>query len=222
MISSEPIRRHLEVIRTARYYEIGDTDAIVDELWFVLHGYGQTALEFAEPFNAHSSAGRLIVVPEALSRFYRKLTSGDVGASWMTSEARSAEIRDYVRYLNRLYESIVEQMDGHIPMLHVLGFSQGAATASRWIASGQIKADRLVLWGGTLARELDASSLTDSFRSVPVTLVAGTTDRYLTREKVESERIRLSGLFDDFSLVEYDGAHEVDPKVLDDLMKQVS
>ncbi len=222
MISSEPIRRHLEVVRTARYYEIGDTDTIVDELWFVLHGYGQTAREFAEPFNAHSSEGRLIVVPEALSRFYRKLTSGDVGASWMTSEHRSAEIRDYIRYLNLLYESIIEQMEGHIPMLHVLGFSQGAATASRWLASGQVRADRLILWGGTLARELDQSSMTASFRSIPVTLVSGTTDRYLTKERAEEERTRLSGLIDTFSFVAYEGPHEIDPNVLDNLMKQVS
>jgi predicted esterase len=220
MISSEPIRRHIEVTRTARYYEIGDLDTPVDELWFVLHGYSQTALEFAEPFNAHTAPGRLIVVPEALSRFYRKSTSGSIGASWMTSEDRSAEIRDYIRYLNTLYKNIIEQMDGHVPILNVLGFSQGASTAARWLASGEVRADHLILWCGEFARDLSDSGLPETFASTRITLVTSTADTYVSIERAAEEADRLRTYFEDITHLEFVGGHEIDTQTLDNLMKQ--
>ena len=61
---------HLTVTRTARYFTLGQPGPALREVWVVCHGYGQ----LAEPFLAHfaevTSPARLIVAPEALSRFY--------------------------------------------------------------------------------------------------------------------------------------------------------
>ena len=76
------------------------------ELWYVLHGYGQLAAPFLDDFRAIDDGTRLIVAPEALSRFYegdvqaRLHKDAKVGASWMTREDRDAEIADYVAYLD--------------------------------------------------------------------------------------------------------------------------
>ncbi len=60
----------LVVPRTARYYTLGPTHGFPRELWFVCHGYGQLAERFLRQFAPLDDGTRLIVAPEALSRFY--------------------------------------------------------------------------------------------------------------------------------------------------------
>ncbi|MCH8276319.1 MAG: hypothetical protein IIA50_02090 [Bacteroidetes bacterium] len=157
-------------MRTARYFEIGDLDSPVDDLWFVLHGYGQSAREFAEPFNDYAAEGRLIVLPEALSRFYVSHEGPVIGACWMTKEDRKSEIRDYIRYLNALYQEVTGVSGVRNTRLTVLGFSQGTATATRWLASGDVTADRLILWGGASCGRIDNERVcrSDEWRANPV------------------------------------------------------
>ena len=96
----------LAVRRTARVAVLGPEGPGVRELWYVLHGYGQLAAPFLEEFRAIDDGTRLIVAPEALSRFYegdaksRLHKDARVGASWMTREDREAEIADYLGYLD--------------------------------------------------------------------------------------------------------------------------
>src|SRR5690606_17166198 len=61
----------LRTPRTARCAVRGPADAsAVHELWFALHGYGQLAASLANDIGAIDDGTRLIVAPEALSRFY--------------------------------------------------------------------------------------------------------------------------------------------------------
>jgi hypothetical protein len=98
------------VLRTARYATLGRLDESVREVWIVCHGYAQLAGRFIERFRCIAAPHRLIVAPEALSRFYTERGSGfhgpasQIGATWMTSEDREAEIQDYVAYLDALHE----------------------------------------------------------------------------------------------------------------------
>src|SRR6476469_3720019 len=104
------IASHSTVVpRTARYYTLGPTHGFPRELWFVCHGYGQLASRFLRQFAPLDDGTRLIVAPEALSRYYldpvaerRHQREPRVGASWMTREDRFAEIVDYVSYLDQL------------------------------------------------------------------------------------------------------------------------
>ncbi|MFW6202332.1 MAG: hypothetical protein ACOC8B_07130, partial [Gemmatimonadota bacterium] len=85
------------------------------EIWFVCHGYRQLAGRFVRRFAPLDDGNRLIVAPEALSRFYLDDDGGPhgpdarIGATWMTRADRENEIRDYVDYLDTLYERVFEE-----------------------------------------------------------------------------------------------------------------
>src|SRR5512141_463110 len=119
----------LTVPRTARYSAFGPSPASADEWWIAIHGYGQLASDFIVQCAALDNGRRLVVAPEALSRFYQGDDNGAsaparVGASWMTREDRLSEIADYLRYLDLLVESLRAGLTAP-PPIHVLSFSQG-------------------------------------------------------------------------------------------------
>lgn len=214
---------HVEVPRTARYYTVGDR-AAARAVWLVLHGYGQLAGYFARHFAPHA-AGRLVVAPEALSRFY--VARGDavagepdrVGATWMTREDRLAEIGDYVRYLDRALDAATTGLDLAAVSLGVLGFSQGAATAVRWLAhrhrAGLAVPSALVVWGGALPPDADvAGADRDALRATRLTLVVGERDEFATPALVAAQEARLTEAGVAYALVRYAGGHQLDGETL--------
>jgi len=124
---------HLSVPRSARYFTIGADPRTAREIWFVFHGYGQLAGRFLRHFVSLDDGQRAVVAAEGLSRFYLESDARDkVGASWMTREDRLAEIDDYVHYLDVVFAEVTRERPP-AGGIHVLGFSQGTATASRWL-----------------------------------------------------------------------------------------
>ena len=211
----------LVVPRTARYYTLGPTHGFPRELWFVCHGYGQLAGRFLRQFAPLDDGTRLIVAPEALSRFYldpipqrRNDPSPRIGASWMTREDRGAEIADYVAYLERLSAEIRHPLAGAAPRIVVLGFSQGTATVSRWLAASDHRVDQLVLWGGTIPPELDLASWSARLHGAAITLVMGDHDELATPAAVTTEAERLSAAGVAFTVLRYDGNLSIDPAAL--------
>lgn len=145
----------IEVPRTARYFTLGDDGDAIEELWFVLHGFGQLAGAFVQYFGDLADGPRMVIAPEALNRYYVASTSVPasdraVGATWMTREDRQNEIKDYVRYLDLLHGEITKAHPGVRTI--VVGFSQGGATAARWAQMGRAPIHRLILWGATVPR----------------------------------------------------------------------
>ena len=216
---------HLRVQRTARYYLLGEPREAVREIWVVCHGYGQLASRFLHAFEPLDDGSRIVVAPEALSRFY--LTEGAgarpdarVGASWMTKEDRLAEIEDQGRYLDAVHAEVCDRIPGPRP-LHVLGFSQGVATAARWLARGRVRARSLVLWAGTLPPELslDAGSV---LRELDLTLVAGTGDQFATPDLVRRQEEALEEAGVPFELRRFEGGHRLDDDVLADVVRRAS
>ena len=170
----------IRVRRTARYYTLGPTHGFPRELWIVLHGYGQLARRFLSAFERLDDGSRLVVAPEALSRFYldpsserRQHETPRVGATWMTREDRLAEIEDYIAYLEQLTMELRHHLAGAGPRIVVLGFSQGTATVCRWLAASELRADQIVLWAGGIPPELDVADVVDAAHGAPLTLVAG-------------------------------------------------
>ncbi len=164
---------HLETIRTARFHTLGDPERCC-EVWYLLHGYGQSAAGFLDECEPLLSDGRLLVAPEALSRFYLRSGRGPVGASWMTREERALEIADYLRYLDLLARQLPQA--GAERRACVLGFSQGAATAWRWASLAETQVDRLILWAGGIPPDLDLAASRERLRSMRIDLVRGTQD----------------------------------------------
>ena len=213
--------RTIEVPRTARYYMIGDDEsAAVDELWFVLHGFGQLAAEFAQYFGDLANGRRLVIAPEALNRYYAAPLSvpaseRPVGATWMTREDRENEIRDYVRYLDLLYDQVARKHPR--ARTAVVGFSQGGATGARWAQLGRTNIARLILWGATVPPDADLSAGPAAFRGARLTFVTGRRDQYISAAHLDAERARLTAAGLSFDVVEYDGGHSIKRAVLVDV-----
>ena len=211
----------LHVRRTARYYTIGPIHGFPRELWVVVHGYGQLARRFMESFAPLDDGTRLVMAPEALSRFYldpipeRRLQAEPrVGATWMTREDREAEIADYVAYLEQLTWETRRHLAGAGPRIVVLGFSQGTATVCRWLASSQLRADQLVLWAGGIPPELDVANWSTRLHGASLTLVAGETDEMVPASAVVSEGERLSAAGVAFTLLRHAGGHRIEAEAL--------
>ena len=211
----------ITVPRTARYFTIGPTHGFPRELWIVCHGYGQLAAPFIQDFAPIDDGTRLIVAPEALSRFYldsipvrRTQKNPRVGATWMTREDRVAEIADQVTYLDRVAHEVKRHLAGAGPRIVVLGFSQGVATVCRWLASSDVRADQLVLWGGLIPPELKVDEWSESLQGAPITIVAGDEDEYATPKIVaaEAERLSIAGVA--FSLERFHGGHVINADAL--------
>ena len=163
------------------------------------------AVPFLEGFRAIADGTRLLVAPEALSRFYDGTLSpgahknASVVASWMTRDERESEIADYLAYLDTVHATITSRLGGAKPIVTVLGFSQGGATAARWVASGRVPAARLVVWGSAMAPELDVAAPDDKAR-LPVedelgdaaAMVAGEDGAAVMQRLVHNEPPRLA------------------------------
>ncbi|HCK61565.1 MAG TPA: phospholipase [Gemmatimonadetes bacterium] len=211
------IEHHLKVERTARYWTLGTPES-AEEVWLVLHGYKQLARRFIRRFKPIDNGLRLIVAPEALSRFYVSQEQGRhgvasvVGATWMTREDRLNEIRDYVEYLDQLVVRI-EGETGKVP-LTVVGFSQGVATAARWAISGSRAPSRLILWGDFSPPDIDLELARQRLGSVELIMVRGTEDRALSPQlkQEEDERLREGGI--DYRTISYPGGHDIDEQTL--------
>jgi predicted esterase len=218
------VERHVRVPRTARYHVLGEPVA-AEEVWFGLHGYGQLASQFMERLRALPGAGetRAVVAPEGLSRFYIEGRIGAhgqetrVGASWMTRVDRDREIADYVEYLDRVVMAVVGgggAGSAVVPRRVVLGFSQGAETASRWAVLGSVRPAELILWGGGLAADLDMARAAEALVGVEVRFVVGDDDRW-GRERAEASVARLLEVGVEPVVTGYRGGHRLEAAVLE-------
>lgn len=217
-----PMQEHsLSVYRTARYGLLGDPSGPIEEVWMACHGYGQLAPYFLRPFRAVEAPHRLIVAPEGLSRFYLENDAGAhhrVGASWMTREMREAEIDDYVRFLDAVYTDVLTRAGVVYARLTALGFSQGGATITRWLAQspmlGDPPAERLILWGSALPHDLDLATHRDWLGRVGLTLIAGDDDEFATPERIAAQKQSLDAHGIEHAAVRFAGGHRVDEEML--------
>ncbi len=197
---------HITVAKTARYYSLGELNTNTERIWIVVHGYLQRAEDFIKMFDFWDDGKTYIVAPEALNRSYLKGGYDKTGATWMTKDDRENEIKDYVAYLNQLFQEIRAEKPEHATM-NVLGFSQGATTVSRWLNNNELDIKELVLYAGELGAEMLAKPQEIAFSAKTKTFVYGTTDQYITAEKVEA----VSALFSElgFTIRTFEGGHEI-------------
>ena len=161
------MEKHFKAQKTYRY-EI--QEQAHEHLLIALHGYGQLAKFFLRKFQGLQSKGR-VVAPEGPHRFYLQGSSGRVGASWMTKEARELDIQDNLVGLNTLLSEL--QKSYSPKKITLLGFSQGAATAARWYQQNPSAFNQLILWAAVFPPDIDAGNFpTDK----PLHFVLGTQD----------------------------------------------
>lgn len=210
------VDHHIKVDRTARYWTHGKLNDNTQSIWFVLHGYAQLAEYFIKNFEGLNPEKNFIIAPEGLSRFYIKGTKGRIAASWMTKEDRETEIEDYINYLNRLYL----HFKGDIPnnsKINVLGFSQGTATACRWLARMPFTPDNLILWSGFFPKDMKYEKVT----VIPKTYILyGDEDPYLKEKSPENLLNILNTNKWPYTKEEFKGSHRIYKECLDKYLEK--
>jgi predicted esterase len=201
------------------YYQSHEPTGKEQEVWIVLHGYGQLAAFFIRKFIPFASEERLFIAPEGTNHSYLKDFQGRVGANWMTSYQRETAIANNHRYLNRMMDEVLSDFE-QVPRIHLLGFSQGAATATRWASQWEGSLDSLVLWGGGFAHDLALEVAKEKFASTEVILVHGLEDELVTEESKKRQEELLLELGKPLNLVTFSGGHEIDPKTVERIINQ--
>lgn len=207
------VRHKVQVPRTARYFTLNPITADTRRIWVVYHGYGQLGEYFIRHFRHLDPKENAIIALEGLSRFYVDGLSGRVGASWMTSEDREDEITDQNGYINAVLNDLgidpaTEQR------ITVLGFSQGTATAVRWMVANGIRARQLVIWAGQLPHDVSAAQLQQTLAGSRVDFCIGTQDEFITREKVEERMTELRKALPQLKVHWFDGTHTLHTETL--------
>ena len=212
------MEHHLTVSRTARYQQLGTLSARTRRVWFVCHGYGQLAAYFVRHFAflVDNCADTVVIAPEGLSRFYLQGNGGRVGASWMTRDDRLAEIDDHVGFLNQLAALVLAQCPPDVEIT-VLGFSQGTATASRWLTRALFRPAHLIFWAGGFPEDLAAGTARKLLQNLLLSVVIGSDDEYISTVQARQEHQHLQQLGAQAQLVTFAGKHELNRAVLEKL-----
>ncbi len=202
------MKHSIGINKTAHYYTLGENKA--KTIWFVLHGYGYLAKHFIKKFEPILDKHTLVIAPEALSKFYLNGVGKDgrVGASWMTKENRADEITDYVNYLNQLYATVLK--DNSSAKINIVGFSQGGATACRWIANGKIKCDNFILWASVFPEDMSFEKIMD----VNTFFLYGDNDKYVTEERIATQKAIFKQAGINIKTTIFKGKHDVPKSVL--------
>lgn len=187
------------------------------EIWLVLHGYGQLAEFFLRKFGRFFSTDRLFIAPEGTNYTYLEGFQGRVGANWMTRHEQETAIENNHRFLDSLLDSV---LSGYVtpPPIHVLGFSQGAATAARWASRWKGEIRTLVLWAGGFALDLSLENTRTKFQNTTVILALGDRDEMITSESIQKQEELIVQLKKEVIRVSYSGGHELDSDVLEKII----
>jgi predicted esterase len=197
------MEQHLRALKTYRYEIQGQHHA---HLLIALHGYGQLAKFFIQKFK--DLRGNIqVVAPEGPHRFYLQGSSGRVGASWMTNEARKLDLQDNLTWLNALLSEL--QRSYSSKKITLLGFSQGAATAARWYQQNPTAFDQLILWAAVFPPDVDTGTFP---KENPMHFVLGTEDEYYQGEEAQQLLNHYQSM--GFKVHTFTGKHDIEGEVL--------
>ncbi|MBN8578633.1 MAG: dienelactone hydrolase family protein [Cytophagales bacterium] len=206
----------------ARYACLGTLSPQTKNIVFALHGYGQLAPYFLKKFQPVCNDHTYLVAPEGLSHFYledvtsRSQTGNTkVGASWMTRENRLMDIENYLSYLHTVYHT--EVPTGYNGKVTLLGFSQGAATASRWVCAGA-HAHQLILWAGVFPPDLNLQDASTTLARTEVKFVYGTKDPFVTEARLHEVEHLFAKLNLSPDRITFEGGHELHTGTLTQLL----
>ena len=207
----------VEINFKAPYYKVGIVTQNTKNIWLIFHGYGQLAEDFAESFTNIKSRENVLIFPQGLSKFYLKGVDHKIGSNWMTSHDRDLDIANYLNYIDCLFDHEIKPHLEHIK-LNVFGFSQGGHTASRWIHHTKIPYSKLVLWGSSLAHEINKEDIKKSFSTGKNITVIGDQDRFIDLDQLEKVKHRYAKIGFAYDLIPYHGSHNIHPETLSQII----
>tara|TARA_R110002050_G_scaffold143952_2_gene269378 strand:+ start:1112 stop:1771 length:660 start_codon:yes stop_codon:yes gene_type:complete len=213
------IRKDFYYKRRARYYLSDEPSYSQPYLCIVLHGYGQLPEYFIKHFSRLERKDILFVAPEGLHRFYLNGSKGRVGSSWMTKEDRLNDIDDYCNLLEEVSEQLVAE--NHFDKIVLLGFSQGVATACRWMSRTKKPIDELILWSGAFPPDLSFEEAVQSIGIKPVYMLLGDKDEYAKPEILAEQESYLAENGIQVQSQLFKGGHAIVPEVLEELVAKI-
>jgi len=200
----------LSIEKTIRYFTIGDIQN-AKHLLIALHGYGQLPAYFGRKFEDLPD-DFFILIPEGIHRFYLEGSTGRVGASWMTKEARKDDIQDNLNYLNQLVNLLTNKK--FFEKIFIFGFSQGGATAARYFYSNS-NFNHLILWACIFPPDLKIENEVIKENKSNF-YILGNQDPYFTSDQFLDTLNFYSNL--GYKTIEYTGNHSIDSIVLKNLL----
>lgn len=204
----------------ATYYQSAEITESTEEIWFVLHGYGQLPEYFIRKFQKIATNDRVIIAPGGLSKFYMEGFSGRVGATWMTKEERLIDIENYIQYLNQVAETVFNQLQ-NIPKVTLLGFSQGSATVCRWLNQFKHPFKALVLHSGAFPPDIDFSGLHDRLKGKQVFMITGMQDEFVNEKREAEQQKIIQQLNVPIQHMSFAGGHDIDINSLQTIIQQI-
>ena len=190
-----------------KYFPIQRSTRIIEKfesssssLCIVLHGYGQLISFFSRKFaSAYPDMNFLFI--EGPHRFYLEGNNGRVGASWMTKEDRSLDILEN----HQAIKEIISFYSSNFQKIHLLGFSQGAATAARFAEENPKLISSLTLWASVFPPDMNTP---ENLTELPCFLLYGDTDEYYPKEKREpmiEQQLQITHA----EVIKYEGGHTI-------------
>lgn len=206
------IKKTIPFSHQARYCTYGNLSNQTEYIWIVFHGYGQLAEYFIKKFEVLNTTQNYIIAPQGLSTAYLEKFTGRVGANWMTKHDRELDIENNLNYLETLVTSELSEVSIADKKLIILGFSQGAATASRWIAHTDYEVSDFLVWGGMIAHDIDSVFYTKM--KDKISLFYGDEDEFISEEGLKTSLMKLEKLGISPKLIPYKGTHKIYAEVL--------
>ncbi|CAG5084857.1 alpha/beta hydrolase [Parvicella tangerina] len=203
--------------KTARFFQMGEFNASTKRVIIACHGYAQLGEYFLKWFEGMDLSETVVIAPEGLHRFYWKGFNGKVVASWMTKEDRENDIKDYCLFLDNVYARlpITKEMQ-----VIALGFSQGAATISRWAEFTTKKIHHLILWAGVFPDDVDVKSINFKLET-PVHVTFGNKDVFYNAEQLDQLKQYLDDKKLDYEFSAFQGEHKIYPEPLNNLLQKI-
>lgn len=195
-------------------YEISNTystlntlDRNTENIWFVCHGMGHLSRYFIKQFESLPSTTNYIIAPQAPSKYYINPTYKRVGASWLTKENTIDEMENIVSYFDAIFKN--QRLNSN-PNLILLGYSQGVSVAIRYAARREIQFKEMWLVAGGIPKELNQSDFSYLKSNPPVKFFYGNKDEYLNETRIREESTKLTQLFRNSEIHEFEGTHDFD------------
>ncbi|WKB80833.1 esterase [Cellulophaga lytica] len=214
----QPTEKEVSYTTTNSYATLNNLTTETKNVWFVCHGMGYLSKYFLRYFKELNSKENYIIAPQAPSKYYLNNKFTHIGASWLTRENTIAETKNVITYLNKVY--LAENIPEHCNFI-VLGYSQGVSVVTRWLAKEKIECNHIVLYAGTVPKEL---SNTDFIylnnNKTKTTYIVGNEDAYFNDERKNLEKTRIKNILDpNTNFISFKGAHEVKKEIINSLVE---
>jgi predicted esterase len=208
--------KHVSYQTTNTYSTLNSITNDTKNIWIACHGIGFLSKFFITYFENLDPKLNYIIAPQAPSKYYQTKAYKYVGASWLTKENRELETENVLNYLDALLKLEKLPTDKNITLF---GFSQGVSIVTRWMAQRKVACDHLVIHSGSIPIEFDSKSF-DYLPNLRTSIIYGTEDEFLTKEKIQSQFELANRIFPNApELIKFEGKHVMHPESIKHLIE---